>query len=108
VIFAVTEVFAPCARLTEVGVIASVKLGAVNVAVTLLLDPDPVVGVKVQVVVVPTQAPDQPSNVLPEAGAAVSVRGNTWKLAVQVLPQLMPDGFDVTVPDPGPARVTVT
>jgi hypothetical protein len=110
VIFTVAVVVVPCGKLIEVGVTASAKLGAVNVAVTLVeLGPDAgTVGVNVHVVVVATHAPDHPAKELPAAGAAVRVKGVARKLAVQELPQLMPVGLDVTVPEPGPARVTVT
>lgn len=109
-IFTVAVVLLPCGVLIEVGAKASEKLGAVNVAVTLLeLGPDTGTdGVNVHVVVLATQAPDQPAKVLPAAGVAVSVNGVALKLAVHELPQLMPAGVDVTVPEPGPARVTVT
>jgi hypothetical protein len=59
---------------------------------------------------VPEQpAPDQPPNVDPEAGAAVRVTDvPVLKDAEQVEPQLMPAGALVTVPEPVPARVTVS
>jgi hypothetical protein len=57
---------------------------------------------------VPVQAPLQPANVEPLAAEAVSVTEVPLaKLALHVLPQLMPDGEEVTVPVPVPARVTV-
>jgi hypothetical protein len=110
VIFTVAVLLVPCGMLIDGGITASEKLGAVNVAVTLLeLGPDAGTdGVNVHVVVVATQAPDQPAKVLPAAGVAVSVKGVALKLAVHELPQLMPAGLDVTVPEPAPARVTVT
>jgi hypothetical protein len=53
---------------------------------------------------VPEHAPDQPVNVDPGDGAAVSVTGVPWrKLCVQVEPQLIPSGLDVTTPAPVPA-----
>src|SRR5689334_17125779 len=83
----------------------SVKRCSVNVAVTAVA--------AVIVVVhgfVPVQPPpDQPVNVEPVAGVAVSV--TAWlklKSAAQVAPQLTPAGFDVTVPEPLPALVTVS
>jgi len=57
---------------------------------------------------VPLQAPDQPEKNEFAPGEAVSV---TWvpleKLAVQVLPQLMPAGLLLTVPPPAPVAWTV-
>src|SRR5512145_1288623 len=48
---------------------------------------------------VPEQAPLQPTNVEPLAAEAVRVTLVLLaKLALQVLPQLMPAGFEVTVP----------
>ena len=62
---------------------------------------------KVQLAV-PVQAPDQPMNVEPVAGLAVSVTVVlAGKVAVQVLPQLMPLGVLVTEPVPEPSLVTV-
>src|SRR5678815_1766231 len=60
-------------------------------------------------VAVPVQPPLQPANVEPLAADAVSVTDVPLaKLALQVAPQLMPVGDDVTVPLPVPARVTVS
>jgi phage tail protein X len=57
---------------------------------------------------VPVQAPLQPVKVAPAAGVAVSVTAvPLLKDAEQVVPQLMPAGALVTVPDPAPARLTV-
>lgn len=57
----------------------------------------------------PEHAPDQPLNVAPAAGVAVSATlvpdAND---AVQVPPQLMPAGLLVTVPFPFPESVTVS
>lgn len=56
---------------------------------------------------VPVHAPLQPPNVEPLAAAAESVTEVPLaKLAVQVVPQLNPEGDDVTVPVPVPALVT--
>jgi hypothetical protein len=56
---------------------------------------------------VPAHAPDQPVKAEPAVAACVSVTtvpgGN---VAVQVAPQAMPAGAEVTVPLPLPARVT--
>jgi hypothetical protein len=58
---------------------------------------------------VPVHAPLQPANVEPLAAAAVSVTEVPLaKLAVHVVPQLMPVGDDVTVPVPVPALVTAS
>jgi hypothetical protein len=57
---------------------------------------------------VPVHAPLQPVKVEPVAGVAVSVTvAPPVKLALQVLPQVMPVGFEVTVPLPVPLGVTV-
>ena len=70
-----------------------------NVAVTEVL----AVRVKLQVPV-PIQAPDQPVNVEPVLGAAVSVTDVPLaKVALHVCPQLMPEGLLVIVPAPVPA-----
>ncbi len=58
---------------------------------------------------VPLHAPDHPANVDPDAAVAVSVTAvPLGKFAVHVVPQLIPDGALVTVPDPVPASVTVS
>src|SRR5688572_6740711 len=59
---------------------------------------------------VPVQPPPlQPRNTEPAWGVAVSVTGVPWSTVVLHAPgQLMPLGFDVTVPRPLPARATVT
>lgn len=49
-----------------------------------------------------------PVKMLPAAGVAVSVTGAKRNLAVQAVPQLMPAGLDVIVPDPLPAFITTT
>lgn len=59
-------------------------------------------------VLVPEQAPDQPAKVKPVAGAAVRVTVlPVVKFAVQVRPQLIPEGLLETAPVPFPARETV-
>src|SRR6266446_2753798 len=59
--------------------------------------------VTVQVVAEPEQAPLQPENALPAAGAAVSVTrvplANVWLHPVEPA-QLIPAGLEVTVPPP--------
>ena len=58
---------------------------------------------------VPVHAPLQPANVEPLAAAALSVTDAVLeKLALHVAPQLIPAGFDVTVPLPVPFFVTVS
>ena len=58
---------------------------------------------------VPEHPPLQPANVEPLAAVAPNVtEAPLAKLAVQVLPQLMPVGLEVTVPVPVPARVTAS
>jgi hypothetical protein len=57
---------------------------------------------------VPVHAPLQPVKVAPAAGVAVSVTAApAANDAEQVVPQLMPAGALVTVPDPAPARLTL-
>ena len=60
-----------------------------------------------QVVAVPEQAPVQPEKLLPEPGVSVSVTTvPEEKFELQVVPQLIPAGEEVTVPDPEPAFAT--
>src|ERR1044071_8640514 len=55
---------------------------------------------------VPEQSPLQPINVDPTAGAADKVTiAPSGKSAVQVMPQSIPAGLEVTVPDPVPESV---
>jgi hypothetical protein len=64
--------------------------------------------VTLHVLSVPEQAPDQPAKALPGAATAVKVTlVPAGKSAMQVEPQLIPSGFEVTVPGPEPLRVTV-
>ena len=63
----------------------------------------------VQVPVPAQPPPDQPVNVEPVAGAAVRVTVVPWSNGeVQVAPQLMPAGAELTVPAPVPAGATVS
>ena len=80
------------------------EVGTLNVAVT------EVAAVRVTAqVLVPLQAPDQPAKVEPVLGAAVSVTDVPKpKVALHVVPQLMPVGLLVTVPVPVPAFCTVS
>ena len=56
----------------------------------------------------PIQAPVQLAKIEPAAGLAVSVTTVLGaKLAVQVVPQLMPEGVLVMVPEPVPVEVSV-
>jgi len=66
-------------------------------------------GVNEQVSAAPAHsARDHPVRALPAAGAAVSVTGAKRNVAEQTVPQLMPAGVDVMVPDPLPALLTTT
>jgi hypothetical protein len=57
---------------------------------------------------VPLHAPDQPENVDPVLGVAVSVMEvPAAKPALHVWPQLIPDGALLTVPEPLPASTTL-
>ena len=57
---------------------------------------------------VPEQFPDQPEKTDPLAGVAVSVTLVPVEYAWEhVAPQLMPAGFELTVPDPPPEVATV-
>jgi hypothetical protein len=57
---------------------------------------------------VPLQAPDHPTKVEPEAGAAVKVTLlPVGKFAEQVAPHEIPTGLLVTVPVPDPATFTL-
>ena len=57
----------------------------------------------------PVQSPDQPVNLEPAAAVAFTVTdAPSWKVAEQVVPQLIPVGLDVTLPVPVPALVTVS
>ena len=87
-------------------VTVSVICGGVvlNVAVTLVL----ALRVTAQVPV-PVQAPDQPAKVEPVLAAAVNVTGVPLaKLALQMVPQLIPAGILVTAPAPVPPSATVS
>jgi hypothetical protein len=65
--------------------------------------------VMVQVVLVPEQDPDQPEKVEPVAGVAVKViLVPEVNLILQVLPQLIPEGELLIVPEPVPDLEIVT
>src|SRR5206468_12731125 len=83
----------------------SVNVCTLNVAVTLVA----AFIVTAHVVPEPEQPPPlQPANVEPPAGLAVSVTEVPELYeAEQVAPQLIPAGFDVTVPLPEPGLLTV-
>jgi hypothetical protein len=58
---------------------------------------------------VPLHPPDHPANVALVPGAAVSVTTvPAEKLATQVVPQLMPEGLLVMLPEPVPELATVS
>ena len=77
----------------------------VNVAVT---ERSPRTGT-VQVLALPEHAPPQPVNEEPLLAAAVNSSGvESRKPEEQVPPQSIPEGFDVTVPEPVPSVLTST
>src|SRR5215470_1478693 len=88
----------------------SVKLHVgVPLVLKTALTVESAVGVKVQVVVLLTQAPLKPAKVEPALAVAVRVMGlPLGKLAEHVAPQLIPAGLEVTVPLPVPEGATVT
>jgi len=86
-------------------VTVSMKAGKLNAAVTDVA----ALIVTVQLLAVPVQAPLQPVNVEPTAGAAVRVTAVPDVNEVEhVVPQLMPAGALVIVPLPVPALLTVS
>jgi len=98
----------PACTLTGTGETDSAIAGSVELNVAVMVLPKSF-GVNVQVSAVPVHKPAQLVNALPAAGAAVSVicvNASNWLL--QVPPQLMPAGLDVTVPVPEPAFNTAT
>jgi len=98
------EVTVPAPAPAFVTLSAKVAVEVLNVAVTLRAAVIDVVQVPV-----PVHAPLQPANVEPLAATAVRVTEvPEAKFAVQVVPQLMPAGDDVTVPAPVPAFVTAS
>ena len=67
------------------------------------------VSFSLQFTFVPAQSPDQPVNLEPAAGLAFRVTdAPTWNVALQVVPQLIPAGLDVTLPVPFPDLLTVS
>ena len=86
-------------------VTVSMKAGKLNAAVTDVA----ALIVTVQLLAVPVQAPLQPVNAEPTAGAAVRVTAVPDVNEVEhVVPQLMPAGALVIVPLPVPALLTVS
>ena len=86
-------------------VTVSAKLGVEKVAVTVV----GAVSVTVQVPVPVHPPPLQPVKVEPAAGAAVSTTGVPLaKVDEQFVPQVIPAGTLVTVPEPVPARTTAS
>src|SRR5689334_14255964 len=98
-----TEVTVPLAvpvRLTLTVYIAAPKAAATDTLLSSVI---------AQVVALPAHAPLQPSNVEPASGAAVRITTvPRLKVAVQVLPQLMPSGLESTPPVPVPLLVSVS
>jgi hypothetical protein len=81
------------------------KVPSANVAVTFLA----ALIVTTHCPVPEQPSPDQPWKVMPVPAFAVSVTVvPSLKVALQVAPQLMPVGTEVTVPVPAPALVTVS
>lgn len=105
----VAVVLLPACTVAGDGDMETVIAGVVElkVAVTLLLLL--ATGVNVQVSDVPLHLlPAQLTKALPAAGAAVRVTGSRLKAPVQIPPQLIPAGLDVTVPAPEPDLAIVT
>ena len=105
---AVAVALPPCCALAVGGLVANEKLCAVVLKVAVIVAP--MLTAKVQVVFVPEHSPPaHPANTLPALGAAVSVRFVPFANDVaHVPPQLMPVGFDVTVPVPVPFLAIVS
>ena len=90
----------PTPALTTVNVLGT----ALKVAVTVLADVIDTMHAPVPL----QEPPDQPPKVCPTEGVAVNeTRVPIAKVARQVEPQLIPAGFEVTVPVPEPVLVTV-
>lgn len=86
------------AKVTVNDDVPTLKLAVTEVAAEMVTVQDPV----------PLHAPPQPANTESELGVAVSVTlVLSEKDAVQLLPQLMPEGELVTVPAPLPELLTV-
>jgi hypothetical protein len=63
--------------------------------------------VSVQDADVPEQSPSHLTNVEPESAIAVSMTDVVFVYKVsQKVPQLIPDGFELTVPEPRPNAIT--
>jgi hypothetical protein len=104
VVEVVVEVVVVFIVVVVVDVVVVVVVALLKVAVTALLK----FIVKVQVVFVPEQAPDQPANTEPKSGVAVKVTEVPGEYdSEQSKPQLIPTGFEVTIPEPLPDLETV-
>ena len=80
-------------------IVMRLKLAVTLAAATIETVQDPI----------PAHAPDQPVKLEPEAGVAVSVTVvPLLYVAAHVIPQLIPEGDDVIVPAPVPARAVVS
>src|ERR1044072_6090322 len=85
----------------------TVRVGTVAGEVVVIVTGDPAVNMHVPVP--EHEPPDQPENVEPVAGVAVSVTiVPLVKFSEQSMPQVMPAGIELTQPAPVPVFVAVT